>query len=153
MKRQLMGLSRRYALALQKYLAPGSQASVLPARRLGRQAVGLRLETLDVARIHEGALAKIPAAGRGRPALIKRANIFFAEAVVPIEQTHRAALKADVRLNQANQTLARRTVDLAASNRSLKQSTVHRKTAEEALKKSGGQSQKLLEDSRRLQSH
>jgi signal transduction histidine kinase len=44
-------------------------------------------------------------------------------------------------------------VDLAASNRSLKQSIARRKVVEEALKKSGGQSAKLLEESRRLEQH
>jgi len=123
-----------------------------PARQLGRQAVRLGLETLDVARIHEGALAALEASS-SRDGIIKRAEIFFAEAVTPIEKTHHAALNAATRLNQVNKTLDRRTVDLAASNRSLKQSIVHRKTVEKALKKSEGHSKKLLEESRRLQKH
>jgi signal transduction histidine kinase len=114
--------------------------------------VSLGLETLDVARIHEGALANLEASS-SRDGIIKRAEIFFAEAVTPIEKTHRAALKAKVHLHQVNKTLDRRTMDLAASNRSLKQGIVRRKTVEAALKKSGGHSKKLLEESRRLQAH
>ena len=152
MKRKLIKLSRRYQAALQKHLTQGPQASLQPARQLGRQAVRLGLETLDVARIHEGALAALEASS-SRDGIIKRAEIFFAEAVTPIEKTHHAALNAATRLNQVNKTLDRRTVDLAASNRSLKQSIVHRKTVEKALKKSEGHSKKLLEESRRLQKH
>ena len=94
MKRKLSRLSRRYASALRKHLTQGPQASLQPARGLGRQAVSLGLETLDVARIHEGALATLEASS-SRDGLIKRAEIFFTEAITPIEKTHRAALKAN----------------------------------------------------------
>jgi signal transduction histidine kinase len=123
-----------------------------PARELGRHAVAIGLETLDVARIHQGALATLEASS-SRDGIIERAENFFAEAITPIEKTHHAALKTNVHLNQVNKALDRRTVALAASNRSLKQSIVRRKTAEEALKKSGEHSKKLLEESRRLQKH
>jgi signal transduction histidine kinase len=123
-----------------------------PARGLGRQAVAIGLETLDVVRIHEGALATLEASS-SRDGIIERAEIFFTEAITPIEKTHHAALKANVRLSRLNKMLGRRTVDLAASNRSLKQGIVQRQTVEEALKKSGGRAKKLLEESRRLQKH
>jgi len=152
MKFKLIRLSRRYRAALRKHLKQGPRASLQPARGLGRQAVNLGLETLDVARIHEGALAALEASGNG-DGIIKRAEIFFTETITPIEQTHHASLNASARLNQVNKILDRRTVDLAASNRSLKQSVVRRKTVEKALKKSEGHSRKLLEESHRLQKH
>ena len=152
MKRKLIALSQRYVTALRKHLKQGPRASLQPARGLGRQAVAIGLETLDVARIHEEALATLEASS-SKDGIIKRAEIFFAEAITPIEKTHRAALKANARLSQLNKTLGRRTVDLAASNRSLKQGIVRRKTVEQALKKSGEHSQKLLEESRQLQKH
>lgn len=152
MKRTLIRLSRRYASALRKYLKQSPQASLQPARGLGRQAVSLGLETLDVAGIHRGALATVEASSN-RDGMIKRAEIFFAEAVTPIEKTHHAALKANAHLNQVNKTLHRRTAELAAANRSLKQSIARRKTVEKALKKSGAHSEKLLKESRHLQKH
>jgi signal transduction histidine kinase len=130
----------------------GPKASLLPARALGQEAVILGLETLDMARMHEEALSAITTSS-SRSAIIKRAEIFFAEAITPIEKTHRAALKANSRLGQLMKSLSRRTVDLAATNRSLKEGILRRKTVEKALKKSGGQSKKLLEESRRLQKH
>jgi signal transduction histidine kinase len=150
MKRKLTRLSRSYQATLRKHLKRGPRASLLSARGLGREAVALDLETLDVARIHEAALASLEASS-SRDGIIKRAEMFFAEAIGPIEKTHRAALKANVHLSQLSQTLGRRTVDLAASNRFLKRGIAQRKTAEKALKKSTGHYARLVKESRRLQ--
>ena len=83
MKRELTALSRRYGAALRKYLMQGPQAKSQPARTLGFQAVSLGLETLDVARIHQGALATLEASS-SRDGMTRRAGIFFAEAVTPL---------------------------------------------------------------------
>src|SRR6185437_1403289 len=152
MKHKLIRLSRSYTSALQKHLKQGPRAGFQLARRLGRQAVSLGLETLDVARIHEEALATLEASS-SRDGIIKRAEIFFTETITPIENTHRAALNTNTRLNQVNKTLDRRTVELAASNQSLKQSVVRRKTVEKALKKSEKPYKRLLAESHRLQKH
>lgn len=152
MKQKLTRLSRRYAWALKKYLRQGRRATLLPARGLGVQAVRLGLETLDVAQIHEATLATFEASS-SRDGVIKRAEMFFTEAVSAIEKTHHAAVKASADLSQVNEALDRRTLDLAASNRSLKQSIIRRKAMEEALKKREGHSKKLLDESRRLQKH
>jgi signal transduction histidine kinase len=150
MKRKVIALSHCYASALRRHLKQGPRASLHPARGLGRQAVSLGLETLDVARIHAGALASLEASAR-RDGVIKQAEIFFSEAITPIEKTHRAALKANVRLNELNKTLDRRSADLALAHRSLKQGIARRRSVEKALKTSGGHSKKLLEDSHQLQ--
>jgi len=152
MKPKLTALSQRYVTALQKHLRQGPRASLQPAHDLGRQAAALDLETLDVARIHDGALATLEGSS-SRDGHIKRAQLFFAEAITPIEGTHRAALRANVRLNQLSQRLARRTADLAASNRSLQQGITQRLAVQQALKKSGEHSRKLLKESRRLEKH
>lgn len=148
MKRKSIRLSRRYSSALRQHLKQGPRASLQSARGLGRRAVSLGLEILDVAKIHDRALASLK-----DPSLriVKRAELFFIEAVTPIENTHRAALKTDARLNQVTKALGQRTVDLAAANRSLKQGMARRKTVDKALKASDGQSKKLLEESSRLQ--
>ena len=152
MKQKLNRLSREYAAALRKHLKQGPRASLQPARGLGRQAVAIGLETLDLAMIHERALARLEAFS-SRNGIIKRAEIFFAEAITPIEKTHGAALKANVHLNQLACKLGRRTAGLAASNRSLKQGIVQRKGVEQALKKSAGHYARLVKESRRLQKH
>lgn len=152
MKRKLTALSQRYVRALRKHLSQGPRAAVRSAHGLGRQAVAIGLETLEMAKIHQGALATLETFN-GSARLSERAELFFKEAITPIEKMHQAALRAGARLSQLDNELVRRTGDLAISSRSLRQSIVRRKKVEEALKKSGGNSRKLLEESRRLQKH
>jgi signal transduction histidine kinase len=149
-RRKLNKLSRRYAAALRNHLRQGRTASLLPARGLGRQAVALNLETLDVARMHEAALASQEAASSS-DGIIKRAELFFAEAITPIEETHRAALKANTRLNRLTKTLWQRAANLMAANQVLKTGIAQRKAAEQALRTSTRHYARLVTESRRLQ--
>ncbi len=156
MKAKLNRLTQRYVAALRKHLKQGPQASLLPARGLGRYAVVIGLETLDVARIHERALVALVSprdSSAVRKRAIQRAKNFFIEAVTPIELTHRAAKKAAIDLGHLNKTLERRTTDLAVSHRHLKKEIVQRERAQASLKKSGDHHARLLEESRRLQKH
>jgi signal transduction histidine kinase len=75
---------------LGKSLKQGSQASLKPALELGRQAAVLGLETLDLARIHEQALATLKLSNV-KNAFTKLAGIFFTEVNTAIEEKHRAA--------------------------------------------------------------
>jgi signal transduction histidine kinase len=83
--------------------------------------------------------------------MIRRAGTFFAEAITPIEKTHRTARETNSQLNRMIEKLSRRSVDLVASNRQLKQEIAQRKAAEEALRQSEQNSGELLEQSRRMQ--
>jgi signal transduction histidine kinase len=150
MKHRLRALSGRYLSALKQHLNQGARANLEPAHGLGRRAVCLGLETLDLARIHEGALATLEAS-TSKDGLIQRAGDFFAEAISPIEATHRAALKAGASLNRLNDLLRRRKAHLAASNRSLKKGIARRRTAEAALKESAEHYKTLVEESLALQ--
>jgi signal transduction histidine kinase len=154
MGRKLNGLSQRYVAALRKHLKQGPQANLQPAQGLGRRAMALGLETLDLARFHEQALITLvlPRYSPGtRDAMVRRAGTFFAEAITPIEKTHRAAREANASLNQMIQTLNQRSVDLAASNRRLRQEIVQRKSVEKSLRKSKQHYGHLLEQSRQMQ--
>jgi signal transduction histidine kinase len=154
MARKLAGLSRCYQAALRKHLKHGLRASFEPAQRLGRQAMVLNLETLDLARIHERALIALVLPGcsaRTRDAMVRRAGKFFAEAITPIEKTHRTAREANIRLNQMIEISNRRSADLADSNQRLKQEIAQRKTVEESLRNSERHYSQLLEQSHHLQ--
>jgi signal transduction histidine kinase len=150
MKQKLARLSRRYAEALGKHLNQGSRASGQPAFELGRRAVTLGLETLELARIHEQAVAMLELSKK-RDGYLKRAEAFFSEALTPIVETHRAARKSKIDLNRLNEALNRRTLELASTNRLLQRGIVRRKGVESALKKSGIRYSRLLKDSLRLQ--
>jgi signal transduction histidine kinase len=150
MKQKLIRLSHRYATALGKHLKQGPRASLLPALGLGRRAVVLGLETLELARMHEQAVATLELSKSGNGEF-KRAEIFFTEALTPIVETHHAARQSKIDLTRLNQSLNRRTVELAAANRLLQRGILRRKSVEFALKKSGIRYTRLLKDSLHLQ--
>jgi signal transduction histidine kinase len=156
MKQNLIRLSQRYASALRTHLQQGARADLQPALRLGRQAVAHGLETLELARIHEQALITLKLPGKTNGAIklngaIKRAEIFFTEAIVPIVETHHAARQSKLDLHRLNGALGRRTAELAVTNRQLQRGIVRRKSVEAALKKSGEHYARLLKDSLQLQ--
>ncbi len=154
MARKLNGLSQRYVAALRKHLAQGPQAGSERAQRLGRRAMSLGLETLNLARIHEQALITLvlPGSSPGtRDMMVRRAGRFFAEAITPIEKTHRTAREANANLTGMIQTLSQRSVDLAASNRQLIQEIAQRKSVEASLRKSEQHYTQLLVQSRHMQ--
>ena len=150
MNEKLNGLSQRYVAALRKHLKQGPRASLGSALDLGREAVGFGVETLELARIHEQALATLELSG-GKGGSAKRAENFFAEAVTPIVETHRAARQNRAHLSQLNVTLGERTAELAESNRLLQRGVARREVMEAAQEKRGRNHKKVLEESLLLQ--
>jgi signal transduction histidine kinase len=149
-KLNLKQLSQHYQAALRIHLAEGARARLQPALLLGREAVGLGLETLELARIHDQALAKLelPSTKNGT---LKRAENFFNEANSVIEETHRAARQSTAHLSRLKETLDQRKEQLAETNRQLKRGVVRRKIMEDALKKNGSHYKSALEESLKLQ--
>jgi signal transduction histidine kinase len=150
MKKKLLILSQRYAAALRKHLKRAPRDGLQPALALGRQAVALGLETLELARIHEQAVTALELS-KNKDGFIRRAEIFFTEAITPIVETHRAARESKIELERLNGALDRRTGELAATNRQLQQGIVRRQSVEAVLKKSGEHYAKLLKESLQLQ--
>jgi len=150
MKKVLISLSDQYASALRKHLRLAPRTDSPAALALGRKAVVLGLETLDLARIHELALTALNLSGR-KNELTKRAELFFAVALTPIVETHRAARQSKIDLARLNGALGRRTSELASTNRQLQRGITRRKTVESALKKSGIHYARLLKQSLQLQ--
>jgi signal transduction histidine kinase len=151
MKQKLSRLSRRYAAALQAHLEQGERVTLLPALVLGRRAVALGLEMLQMARMHESALATFDVVASGKREQGKRGQLFFTEAVAPIIETHRAARENRARLGRLSDSLDKRTRELASSNRRLDRGIIQRKGVETALRKSGARYTRLLTESLALQ--
>ena len=149
MKRKLSGLAQRYVAALRQHLKQGLRAGLEPAVELGQRAVVLGVETLAMARIHDGALATLKIAA-DQFAQLRQAEVFFAEAITPIVDTHRAARQSRSDLSRVNATLDQRTTELATTNRQLRRGILRRKGVEAALKKSGEHYTRLLKDSLQL---
>lgn len=150
MKNKMSLLAGRYLAALASHLKENSAASLQPALKLGRQAVAQQLETLELARIHEQALATLESSSP-KDEMTKRAAIFFAEAITPVVETHRAARQGRIDLNRVTRSLNRRAMELAAANVQLKRGVTQRKKVEAALKKNGEHYNRLLSDSLQLQ--
>jgi len=145
--------SQRYQAGLGKYLDQGVHSKTEPAIKLGQRAAELGLEPLDLALIHKQALMTLVppnSTAQKNQHLIDKAKRFFARTIVPIENTHRAALKANVHVNQLARTLRRRTKESIASERRLERGIAQRQAAEAALKKSGHHRIQLLQESSRL---
>lgn len=145
--------SQHYQAALHRHLQTRTAACLETAQQLGRGAVILGMETLDVARIHELALAALTA-GNGSPGIsptpAKRASRFFAEVIIPIERTHGPARKVDAKVTQVTQSLRRRTKEATDSTRRLEKGVARRQTAETALKTSVRNRTGLLAEAERL---
>jgi hypothetical protein len=153
---QMNLLSEKYLSALRNHVDQDPQSGFEAAHDLGKAAVSIGLETLDLAKIHEHALTalRLPENLSNTPSdLTKLAVNFFTEANTPIEETHRAALRANADLYQLNAKLDERTHDLADSKRNLQQQITGRTKAEAALRDSEAASRQLLADSRKIELH
>jgi len=141
---------RRYLAALRAHVKPAAEPPGGPARRLGLRACVLGIETLALARIHDVALAALapPARGGARPRRSRadRAASFFAEAMGPIEASHRPALEAlATHRSERRVLLARGAVDLASAQGRLSRETGRRRVAQKALATNKSEHRVLLE--------
>lgn len=151
---QTAKLARRYRAALRRYLKDTTRAKPASALKLGHEAAGLGLDVLELAGIHEDVLideALATKTARVRQRIVRRARRFFAEAIVPIEATHRTALENNSTLVRLNRELQQRTREISASHRKLTAEIAKRKAVEQNLRKSERQSSRLLRQSRQLQ--
>ena len=151
MKLKIIRLAPRYATALRAYLKPGSPLGLHAARALGRRAVALGVETLELARIHEQAMSLLKTSKAKIINPRPRAESFFTEVNGAIEQTHRAARQNKVSLSRLEESLDERTHELAASNRQVQRGVVRRKSMAVAAVKSGQDHSKSLAESLELQ--
>ena len=152
MKPKPTGFLQRYVVALEKQLRRGAGASLEPAWKMGREAVGLKMETLELARIHEQALGTLGLTDK-KNAFTKLAGIFFTAANTLIEETQRAARETKNHLGRLMTSLGERTEQLAASNRQLEKGVAARKLMENDFAERGKLHQKSLEESLQLQKH
>ena len=121
---------------------------------MGGQAISLGLETLDLARVHEQALVTLTpprSSSNGSNGAVKKAEIFFLEAIRPIEETHQGVQEATVQMRQLAGTLRERTAALDAALRQLHRETVRREDAVENLARGRLEQRQLVVQSRHLQ--
>jgi len=154
MKSKLSELSKQYQASLRTFVESNLVELAPSVQDLGTEAVALGLETLDLAKIHEFAvssLVRLDSSTLSQEVMSNRAQIFFTEAIVPIEKTHKAALDTDIQMQEVSSKLNRRTQDLADSKTELVEQKSGRENAKLNLKNSEVASQQLLKESRKLE--
>lgn len=155
MKAESSAFSRSYRDALGRHLAQDHPSSQRTSLSLGRRALKLGLETLDLARIHEEALDSIESSRAsgdlGGNEDLRRATGFFSKVITPLEETHQGARDANAHMKIAVEALSRRTKELAALNEELTREIEQRHAAEVALRASESASRGLLERSQQMQ--
>jgi signal transduction histidine kinase len=112
------------------------------------------MDTLDLARIHGDALlALMPVDGSAskRNSTVKRASIFFHNALEPFDRTREATLRNLRELKKSTGSLRQRTKELTAANRSLRHEVAQRRAAESSLRKSERRHALLLQEARQMQ--
>lgn len=156
MKRKVTRFSQHYRTALLAHLQEGQKASPDSAKGLGNLALTAGLQTLDLAKLHEQILITEVLPGcspRKRAAVLKQAGLFFAMAILLIEEEKSGDTESAIpaHLETLMATLSQRTVELAASNLELNREIASRKAMEKALRTKERSHAKSLEKSAGLQ--
>lgn len=139
-------LSARYLIALRAHLNEKNPGNGNQAQGLGRAVLAGGLATRDLALMHEQAIAHLSSATDlhgARSGPLKRAGLFFAQALVPLEAAQRATRATNRNLQERNETLRRHTADLIKDNRRLERE-VERCKAGEAIIRQGEQEHRAL---------
>lgn len=124
------------------------------ARRLGRSAVAAGFATLDLAIMHEQAVVALDRTcdfARTRNGALRRAGIFFTQALRPLEAAQRNTRETNRQLEERNEVLRRHTAALARGNRRLEREVARREAGEVAIRKGRKHYQKLFVESLAMQ--
>jgi signal transduction histidine kinase len=147
-------LLRRYRQTLCAYVQSPRGRSVAAGRALGRKALAGGLVTLDLAIMHELAVGDLTAKrefGRLRARSLKRAGVFFAQAVRPLEEAQRASRETITHLQQRNLTLRQHTAELAGANHRLQREVARREAGEVAIRHGAEKYRRLFLESQVMQ--
>ncbi len=114
MTRKLSRLSRSYQAALREYLKQRPAGEPAASAWVGTQGHGPRAGDTGPGRDSRAGVDCPRAAerlSRHADAMVRRAGNFFAEAITPIEKTHRTAREANAHFGQLNEALRQRSAD------------------------------------------
>ncbi|NJD77625.1 MAG: PAS domain S-box protein [Candidatus Methanoperedens sp.] len=101
----LKELEKQYVLALEDYVAEGEERALECAYELGRRAIADGQGILDIAAVHQRALASVLLRTQEREETMKKAGQFFAESIAPFEMTFRGFQESIIKLQNLNRTL------------------------------------------------
>lgn len=140
-------LSARYLAALRTHLGLKGPVNSGSAQKLGHAALADGLATLDLALMHESAVATLASShdfAKTSNGALKRAGWFFTQALIPLEIAHRTT-------RETNQHLQRHAAALAKGNRQLQREVKRRQKGEIVIRKGKDQYRKLFLQSQIMQ--
>lgn len=144
----------RYLKELRAHLGMKTPGNGDRAQGMGRAALAEGLEVLDMALMHEHAMAVLATSFDFVGTLsdsIPRAGLFFTQALIPLEAAQRATRETNRLLRQRNETLRLHTAALAKGNRRLEREVARRKAGEDVILKGKAQYQTLFLESQVMQ--
>jgi signal transduction histidine kinase len=154
MKNSRKELAGWYLAALRAHLGKKRGAYSGRAQGLGRAAMAGGLALLDLAVVHEEALAVLAAThdfANPRNEALKQAGLFFRHALIPLEASERSIRENNQHLREHNETLRMHTVALARGNNRLEREISRRKDGEATIIQGKEQYRMLFEESQVMQ--
>ena len=153
MNNRLSALARKYLETLRKYVARNREVDLEHAYELGREAMAHKFGVLDMARIHQQALASLfpIMPGMRQKATLRAAEVFFLDSLSPFEATHRGFCDTNNRLQRLIVEQEKRNQDLASINGKLTDEIHRRKQTEKALRQSENHFRRLFDDARAME--
>lgn len=147
-------LPARYLKELRRHLSQKTVGNGDRAQGMGRAALGESMVALDMALIHERAMATLASSfdfGGDISDSITRAGFFFTQALIPLEAAQWATRETNRLLRQRNETLLLHTAALAKANRRFEREIARRKAGEAVILKGKEQYAALLTESQIMQ--
>ena len=147
--------AKRYHAALRRHLSGGMRDGS-SSRLLGRDAVGLGLNSVDLARVHDRSMSAMApkdasANNRNGDSQLTKAGLFFQGALTPLETANRATKKAAARARRLDELLRKRNAALADARRTVRIEGGLRKADEKRLELGARHYNQLLARSHRMQ--
>lgn len=149
-----VALPARYLKELRAHLAKKTVGNGDRAQGMGRAALNDGLVALDIALMHEKAMATLASSfdfTGGPDDSLSRAGYFFTQALIPIEAAQRATRESNRLLTQRNDTLVQHTAALAKANARLEREVARRKAGEAAILQGKAQYETLFAESQIMQ--
>ncbi len=153
MNDRLSIFARRYVAALRKFATAERAADLERAYELGRKAMEQKLGVLDLARVHQNALAMLlpSVSGTTQQTALRATGVFFLESLSPFEATHRGFRNSNHRLHRLVAGHERRNQGLSDINSKLTKEIRRRKLTEKALRQNERHFRKLFNEARAME--
>jgi signal transduction histidine kinase len=132
-------MSARYLTALRAHLRRRRADTGGHGETVGRAALARGVRSIDLAVMHAQAIVALAPKhnfGETRNGSLRRAGVFFTQALIPIEAARCAARETDRDLQQRSETMRRHTAELIKGNRRFERESARRKAGEVVIRKS-----------------